>query len=123
LSYGFYKAGFEEGECQSRRSYCSDSRCSQSYYSEVFKIMWPSIKQLLTKMGVLQNRGFVWVLLTKDRFQVGEYNKLVARKVGSLEIIEKTNPNAYWLKLPSYVKTSYAFTVKHLVPYMEILIR
>jgi hypothetical protein len=32
----------------------------------------------------------VWVLLIMDRFQVEEYNKLVARKVGSLEIIEKT---------------------------------
>jgi len=37
---------------------------------------------------------FVWAVLTKDRFSVGEYNKLSARKIGPLEIIEKINPNA-----------------------------
>ena len=28
---------------------------------------------------------FVWAILTKDRFPVGEYNKLAARKIGPLE--------------------------------------
>jgi hypothetical protein len=28
---------------------------------------------------------FVWAILTKDRFPVGEYNKLAARKVGPIE--------------------------------------
>jgi hypothetical protein len=41
---------------------------------------------------------FVWVVLTKDRFLVGEYNKLVARKIGLVEIVENINPNAYRLK-------------------------
>ncbi|KAF7123540.1 hypothetical protein RHSIM_Rhsim12G0195200 [Rhododendron simsii] len=36
----------------------------------------------------------------------GEYNKLKARKIGPVEIIEKINPNAYRLKLPSYVRTA-----------------
>ncbi|CAL9017672.1 unnamed protein product [Prunus brigantina] len=37
---------------------------------------------------------FVWAILTKDRFPTGEYNKLVARKIGPVEIVAKINPNA-----------------------------
>ena len=62
---------------------------------------------------------FVWAILTKDRFPMGEYNKLATRKVGPVEIIAKINPNAYRLKLPSHIKTSYVFNVKHLVPFIE----
>ena len=60
---------------------------------------------------------FVWAILTKDCFLVGEYNKLATRKIGPLEILEKINPSAYWLKLPSHMRTSDVFNVKHLVPY------
>ena len=60
---------------------------------------------------------FVWAISTKDRFHVGAYNKLAARKIGPLEILEKINPNAYRLKLPSHMRTSNVFNVKHLVPY------
>nr|GEX18573.1 putative reverse transcriptase domain-containing protein [Tanacetum cinerariifolium] len=38
---------------------------------------------------------FVWVVLTKDRFSVGECNKLSAKKISPLEIVEKMNSNAY----------------------------
>ncbi|GKD15852.1 hypothetical protein Tco_1205010, partial [Tanacetum coccineum] len=49
--------------------------------------------------------NFVWVvLLTKDRFPVGEYNKLSAKKIGPHEIVEKINSNAYRLKLPSHIR-------------------
>ncbi|GKA68469.1 putative reverse transcriptase domain-containing protein, partial [Tanacetum coccineum] len=60
---------------------------------------------------------FVWVILTKDRFPVGEYNKLSAKKIGPLEIVEKMNTNAYRLKLPSHIRCSDAFNMKHLLPY------
>jgi hypothetical protein len=60
---------------------------------------------------------FVWAVLTKDRFPVGEYNKLAARKIGPVEIVKKINPNAYQLKLPSHIKTSDVFNIKHLVPF------
>ncbi|KAL5773635.1 hypothetical protein ACOSQ2_013559 [Xanthoceras sorbifolium] len=43
---------------------------------------------------------YVWAVLTKERFPAGEYNKLLARKL-----------------LPSYIRTSNVFNVKHLVPY------
>ena len=60
---------------------------------------------------------FVWEILTKDRFPMGEYNKLAARRIGPLEILEKINPNAYLLKLQSHMRTSDVFTIKHFVPY------
>ncbi|GKB47293.1 putative reverse transcriptase domain-containing protein [Tanacetum coccineum] len=51
------------------------------------------------------------------RFPVGEYNKLSAKKIGPLEIVEKINSNAYRLKLPSHIRCSDVFNVKHLIPY------
>ncbi|GKB01755.1 putative nucleotidyltransferase, ribonuclease H [Tanacetum coccineum] len=60
---------------------------------------------------------FVWAILTKDCFLVGEYNKLSAKKIGPLEIVEKINSNAYRLKLPSHIRCSNVFNVKHLIPY------
>lgn len=59
----------------------------------------------------------VWVVLTKDRFSAGEYIKLVPRKIGPLEVLEKINFNAYRLRLPSHLKTADVFNVKHLIPY------
>ena len=38
---------------------------------------------------------FVYVVLTKDRFRIGTYNKLAARKIGPLEIVKKISENAY----------------------------
>ncbi|KAL5764001.1 hypothetical protein ACOSP7_016353 [Xanthoceras sorbifolium] len=60
---------------------------------------------------------FVWAVLTKDRFAMGEYNKLAARKIGPLEILEKINPNAYCLKLPTHIRTHDVFNIKHLIPF------
>ena len=60
---------------------------------------------------------FVYAVLTKDRYTSHEYNKLVVRKIGPVEIIEKINPNAYRLKLPSHVRTADVFNVKHLIPF------
>ena len=61
----------------------------------------------------------MWAVLTKDRFPIGEYTKLSAKKIGPIEVLEKINPNAYRLKLPSHVRTSDVFNVKHLVPFTE----
>ena len=35
-----------------------------------------------------------------------------------MEIVENINPNLYWLKLPSHVRTVDVFNVKHLIPYV-----
>ena len=62
---------------------------------------------------------FVWAVLTKDHFPAGKYNKLFAKKIGPLEVLEKINPNAYRLKLPSHVRTADVFNVKHLIPFTD----
>ena len=62
---------------------------------------------------------FVWAVLTKDQFPIGEYKKLAARKIAPVEIVEKINPNAYQLKLPSQIKTLNIFNVKHHVLFIE----
>ena len=61
---------------------------------------------------------FVWAILTKDRFPAHEYSKLAAKKIGPVEIVEKINSNAYRLRLPSHVRTSDVFNVKHLFPFV-----
>jgi len=67
--------------------------------------------------GVLFYVGdFVWAVLTRDQFPVGEYNKLKERKIGPCEILQKINDNAYQLRLPSHLKTFDVFNVKHLSP-------
>ncbi|KAE8678209.1 Detected protein of confused Function [Hibiscus syriacus] len=75
-----------------------------------------------TRLGVDNHRrqvlfdvgDFVWAVLTRDRFPVGEYNKLKDRKIGPCEVVQKINDNSYRLRLPSHLKTSDVFNVKHL---------
>ena len=55
--------------------------------------------------------------MIKDHFPAHEYNKLVARKIGPLEIIEKINQNAYHLQFSSHIHVVHVFNVKHLIPY------
>ena len=61
---------------------------------------------------------YIWAILTKDHFYVGDYNKLSAKKISPEEIFEKINPNAYWLKLLSHIRIVDVFNVKHLIPYL-----
>lgn len=58
----------------------------------------------------------VWAVFTHDIFCVDEYNKLWERKIEPCTIMLKINDNVYQLRLPSYLKTSYMFHVKHLTP-------
>lgn len=62
---------------------------------------------------------FVWAVLSKERFSTGDYNKLAAKKIGPVEIVEKINSNAYRLKLPSHIRTADVFNVKHLIPFHD----
>ena len=61
----------------------------------------------------------MYAVLTKDRFPIGAYNKLAARKTGPLEVVKKINENAYQLRLPDHIHTTDVFNVKHLIPYHE----
>jgi hypothetical protein len=47
---------------------------------------------------------------------VNENNKLWERKIGPCEILQKINDNANQIRLPSHLKTSDVFNVKHLTP-------
>ncbi|PKI62899.1 hypothetical protein CRG98_016736 [Punica granatum] len=60
---------------------------------------------------------FVWVVLTKDSFSVGDYHKLATKKIGTVEVVEKINPNAYRLKFPCHIRTADVFNVNHPIPY------
>ena len=62
-------------------------------------------------------RDFVWAELKKGHFSAGEYGKLSTKKIGLVEVIEKINPDAYRLKLPSNIRTAYVFNVKHRIPF------
>ena len=80
-----------------------------------------SIKTRQTISVILWNfkrEILVYVFLTRDQVPAGECNKLAARKIGMLEIVEKINTNAYRLKLPRHILTSNVFNVKHLVPFL-----
>lgn len=60
----------------------------------------------------------VWGVLTKDRINPGTFNKVKARKICPLEILEKINNSAYRLRLPPHMRTADVFIVKHLVLYI-----
>ena len=59
----------------------------------------------------------LWAVLTKDRFPIGQYNKLKDRKIGPVAVVERINANAYRLALPPHVHTADVFNVKHLFKY------
>nr|GEW44712.1 hypothetical protein [Tanacetum cinerariifolium] len=51
-----------------------------------------------------------------DRFPVGEYNKLSAKKIGPLEIVEKMKLNLPF-EVTKLIRCSDVFNVKHIFPY------
>lgn len=59
----------------------------------------------------------VWVVITKHRMPLREYNKLKSRKIGLVEVLERINDNAYMLRLPSHICTADVFNMKHLSPF------
>ncbi|KAF8092703.1 hypothetical protein N665_0403s0011 [Sinapis alba] len=63
---------------------------------------------------IFEPDDLVWVVLTKDRLPLHEYNKLKSRKIGPVHVLEHINNNAYRLQLPPHIKTANVFNVKYL---------
>lgn len=59
----------------------------------------------------------VWAVPTRDRMPAHAYNKLKAKKIGPLKVLERINDNAYRLRLPSDITTSDVFNVKYISRY------
>ncbi|KAL2527315.1 CCHC-type domain-containing protein [Abeliophyllum distichum] len=79
-------------------------------------INWPLITLVVTSN--LKSAILFGPVLTKERFPAHEYNKLKARRIGPVRILEKINANAYCLELPTGMKTTNIFNVKHLAPFL-----
>ena len=67
---------------------------------------------------VFEVGDLVWAFLTRDRMPAHAYNKLKAKKIGPLQVLERINDNAYRLQLPADITTSDVFNVKYLSRYV-----
>ena len=61
----------------------------------------------------------VCVILIRDRFIVGKYNKQKEMKIGLYEVLQKINNNTYMIRLPRHTKTSDGLNIQHSTSYLE----
>jgi hypothetical protein len=61
----------------------------------------------------------VCVILIRDRFIVGKYNKLKEMKIGLYEVLQKINNNTYMIRLPRHTKTFDGLNIHHSTSYLE----
>lgn len=55
---------------------------------------------------VIDVGDLVWVVLNRDRMPAHAYDKLKAKKIGPVEVLERINDDAYQLRLLSDITTS-----------------
>jgi len=60
---------------------------------------------------VFEVGDLVWVVLTCDRFLVGECNKLKETKIGPCEVLQKINDNTYRIRFSRHLKNYDVFNV------------
>ncbi|PON91369.1 hypothetical protein TorRG33x02_129320 [Trema orientale] len=68
---------------------------------------------------IYQEANLVMIHLRKQRFSMGIYNKLQAKKLGLFRIIKKINDNAYTLELPPNLQISPTFNVSDIYDYFS----
>lgn len=73
-------------------------------------------RRLVFKVGDL-----VWAVLTRDRMPSHAYNKLKAKKIGPLEVLQRINDNTYRLRLSPNITTYDVFNVKYISRYLRLI--
>ena len=71
------------------------------------------------KEKLFEVADLVWVYVSKDRYPVGQHNKLKPRKIGPCKVVKKINSNAYQVELPEGWRISNTFNVADLYAYHE----
>jgi len=71
------------------------------------------------KENIFEEGDLVWVYVRKERYPVGQYNKLKPCKIGPCKILKKINKNSYQVELLESWKISNTFNVVDLYAYHE----
>ena len=67
---------------------------------------------------VFNPEDMVWAVLPRDIMPADLYNRLRAKKIGPLKIVERIKDNAYCVELPKDITTSDVFNVKYLSAFL-----
>ncbi|KAE8695306.1 hypothetical protein F3Y22_tig00110721pilonHSYRG00071 [Hibiscus syriacus] len=100
-------------------------RIAHLYFKEIVRLhvfLDPSLHIVILSSSVISGRAspiprighFSPKTYEMSKYLLGIHEQLKDRKIGPCEVVQKINDNAYRLRLPSHLKTSDVFNVKHL---------